>query len=227
MIELDKIYNEDCLVGMAKIPDKSIDCIICDLYEEGYTLRHIGEIIRKDHHYVARRLKKNGKVVVKHKTKKPYTDEHKRRVSASCKGRTTWSKGKTMTRDSNIKNMVAHLKYDVDYDWVDSFQDLEKLKFLNRSLARKRDYEGFTTDDYKRFIEKFYYDEKFNELYEKWISTNDVWIKPSLDHISAKANGGSLCVDNLRFVSWFENRAKADIPIEQWNKMKSNINFYF
>lgn len=30
-MEIDKIYNEDCLVGMAKIPDKSIDCIICDL----------------------------------------------------------------------------------------------------------------------------------------------------------------------------------------------------
>ena len=31
MIELDNIYNEDCLIGMQDIPDKSIDCIICDL----------------------------------------------------------------------------------------------------------------------------------------------------------------------------------------------------
>ena len=31
MIEVDKIYNEDCLIGMQKIDDKSIDCIICDL----------------------------------------------------------------------------------------------------------------------------------------------------------------------------------------------------
>lgn len=30
-MELDTIYNEDCLVGMARLPDKSIDCIICDL----------------------------------------------------------------------------------------------------------------------------------------------------------------------------------------------------
>ena len=30
-MEIDKIYNEDCLVGMRDIPDKSIDCIICDL----------------------------------------------------------------------------------------------------------------------------------------------------------------------------------------------------
>lgn len=28
---IDKIFHEDCLVGMQKIPDKSVDCIICDL----------------------------------------------------------------------------------------------------------------------------------------------------------------------------------------------------
>lgn len=31
MIELNRIYNEDCLIGMQSIDDKSIDCIICDL----------------------------------------------------------------------------------------------------------------------------------------------------------------------------------------------------
>lgn len=31
MIEIDKIYNADCLTGMQKIDDKSVDCIICDL----------------------------------------------------------------------------------------------------------------------------------------------------------------------------------------------------
>lgn len=30
-MELNKIYNEDCLVGMNKIPDKSVDMILCDL----------------------------------------------------------------------------------------------------------------------------------------------------------------------------------------------------
>lgn len=31
MIELNKIYNEDCLKGMKRISDKSIDMILCDL----------------------------------------------------------------------------------------------------------------------------------------------------------------------------------------------------
>ena len=30
-MELDKIYNEDCLIGMLKIPNGSVDMILCDL----------------------------------------------------------------------------------------------------------------------------------------------------------------------------------------------------
>ena len=30
-MDLNKIYNVDCLVGMKEIPDGSVDCIICDL----------------------------------------------------------------------------------------------------------------------------------------------------------------------------------------------------
>ena len=30
MIELNKIYNEDCLEGMKRIPDKSVDLVVTD-----------------------------------------------------------------------------------------------------------------------------------------------------------------------------------------------------
>lgn len=30
-MELDRIYNEDCLEGMRRIADGSVDCIIADL----------------------------------------------------------------------------------------------------------------------------------------------------------------------------------------------------
>jgi len=30
-LEINKIYNEDCLIGMQRIKDKSIDMILCDL----------------------------------------------------------------------------------------------------------------------------------------------------------------------------------------------------
>ena len=51
-------------------------------------------------------------------------------------------------------------------------------------------------------------------------------LKPSLDHIVAKANGGKLDIDNLQFISWLENRAKVDIPLVEWNKIKENIRYY-
>ena len=30
-MEINKIYNEDCIIGMSTLPDNSVDCIICDL----------------------------------------------------------------------------------------------------------------------------------------------------------------------------------------------------
>ena len=31
MIELNKIYNENCLEGMKRIPDGSVDCVVTDI----------------------------------------------------------------------------------------------------------------------------------------------------------------------------------------------------
>lgn len=31
VLMLDTIYNEDCLTGMDRIPDRSVDMILCDL----------------------------------------------------------------------------------------------------------------------------------------------------------------------------------------------------
>ena len=162
-----------------------------------------------------------------------FTKEHRQKISDSRKALyasgtiVTWSKGKKMSRDHILKNMEVHLKYDVSLEWLDGFADIEKLKFLNGSIKRKRDYEGFTTEIYRQFIEKFYDDKKFNALYEKWVETGDKWIKPSLDHIQAKANGGTLLVDNLQFVSWLENRAKVNIYQSEWESIKKRIYDYF
>lgn len=200
--------------------------VICDLYNQGYTLRHIGEKLNRDHHYVKRRLLENNIPIVSRKTKKPYTAEHRRKISLTSKGRVPWSRGKHMSRECNLKNMLAHLRYSVDYEWLNSFEDIEKLKFLNKAISRKRDCTGFTTEDYKAFITKFYSDLKFNELYARWLKTKDKWIKPSLDHIVAKSDGGSLTIENLRFISWFENRAKESIPYEKWEQINKNIKYY-
>ena len=166
-----------------------------------------------------------------------FTKEHRQKISDSRKklkasGWIPYNKGlKTATRENGrellLKNMKAHLKYDVTLDWLNTFDDIEKLKYLNRYISRERDNEGFTTEIYKQFIERFYIDKRFNELFDRWIATGDKWIKPSLDHMTAKCNGGSLLLDNLQFVSWLENRAKVNIPQEAWDSMKKRINEYF
>jgi len=158
--------------------------------------------------------------------KRVFTKTHRDNISKACMGRKTWSQGKKMSRDHTLKNMKAHLKYDVSIEWLNSFEDIEKLKYLNRSIARERDYRGFTTEIYKKFIERFYNDKKFNELFNEWTKTNSKWIKPSLDHIQAKCRGGTLLLDNLQFISWLENRAKIDIPQVEWDAMKLNIKYY-
>lgn len=64
-MELNKIYNEDCKVGMSRIPDKSIDMILCDL-PYGTTQCKWDTIIPFDilwQHY-ERVIKDNGAIVL-------------------------------------------------------------------------------------------------------------------------------------------------------------------
>lgn len=65
MIEVNKIYNEDCLEGMKRIDDKSVDCIICDL-PYGITSISWDSVIPTDKLWEQynRVLKPNGNVIL-------------------------------------------------------------------------------------------------------------------------------------------------------------------
>jgi len=65
MIELNKIYNEDCLEGMKRIEDKSIDLILCDL-PYGQTKCRWDKIIPMDKLWEQYRriIKDNGAIVL-------------------------------------------------------------------------------------------------------------------------------------------------------------------
>ena len=64
-MEIDKIYNMDCLEGMKQIPDGSIDAIICDL-PYGTTDNQWDSIIPLDHLWAQykRIIKKDGAIVL-------------------------------------------------------------------------------------------------------------------------------------------------------------------
>lgn len=65
LIELNKVYNEDCLEGMKRVPDKSIDMILCDL-PYGTTQNNWDSVIPLDElwkHY-KRIIKERGAIVL-------------------------------------------------------------------------------------------------------------------------------------------------------------------
>jgi len=161
------------------------------------------------------------------KIKYIFTKEHIQNISGPKNNKSIGQKGKKCTLITNYKNMANHLRYDIDYMWLLQFKNFDKLKFLNCTISRSRDY-NFDTELYINYIIKFYYDKKFNNIYNKWIKNDkNIWLKPSLDHIKPKTKNKLDTIDNLKFLTWFENRCKSNINIDDWNKMKKNINFYF
>lgn len=189
------------------------------------SLREVGRIVGTDHHRVKRILEANGVTPVK--AKKVFSKAHKEAISKSCKGRKTWSEGRKMPKASLYRNMAAHIRFDVSSEYLEQFEDIEKLKFLNKVLTRRGGRFDFCTEQYKAFIEHFYNDDQFNTIYAKWLdSGRDKWLMPSIDHINPKAKGGRNNLSNLQFLTLFENRAKCDMSQEDWDNVKANIKDY-
>lgn len=184
----------------------------------------IANKLDSNHHMIKRILIRNNIEINNNNRKRaPFTEEHKRNISIGAKGRETWSKGKKMSRDHIIKNMVAHIKYDVDFDFYNQYQDVEKLKVLNKSLTRDRVSKYFDTDKYQKFINKFYFDVQFNKVFELWVESGyNKWARPSLDHKTPISKGGDYDLNNLQFLTWFENRAKCDMTMDEWLKFKKD-----
>lgn len=124
-------------------------------------------------------------------------------------------------------NMQAHIRFDVELEWLLQFRDFNKLQYLNLAISKRSTRFDETTEWYKAYVEKFYYDENFNILYKEFIKTNDKLIAPSLDHILPRANGGTNDLDNLRFLSYIENFCRRNIDDIVWQQIKANIHEYY
>ena len=159
--------------------------------------------------------------------KRIFTQEHRENISKACLGRTTWSKGKKMPKSSLYKNMAAHIRFDVTSEWLSEFSDIKKLKFLNSAITRRGGRFDLSTADYIEYVKRFYDDRQFNDLYFYWLrSQKNKWLRPTIDHINPRANGGCNKIENLQFLTWFENRAKCDMTQDEWNNVKENIKDY-
>lgn len=199
--------------------------IIIKLYESGQTLKEISKNVNLCRITISNILKENNIKVFR--KVKPFSEEHKNNISKGLIGKKN-SLGIKRSKLNNFKNMKNHLLFDVELEWLCKFEDIDKLKFLNKIVSNIRMHnknESWETNFYIDFIEKFYYDSKFNKLYNNWIISKDKWKRPSIDHIDSNNRRNDL--SNFQFLTWFENRTKNDIPNSVWIKMKENINEYF
>jgi len=190
------------------------------------TLRAVARACATDHHRVKRVLQAAGVAVVRGK-RGPLTDEHKRNISVACKGRQSWIKGKHHAAPSLYKNMAAHLRFDVSPQWLMGFSDIERLKALNACVTRRGDRYNETSAWYMAYIERFYVDAGFNRIYTRWVNSGKCkYLQPSIDHMTPRSKGGTNAIENLRFLTWFENRCKNDMSCKEWDEMKQNLGDY-
>lgn len=196
------------------MPNLSLDSscypsIISD-YLQGMSLRAVAAKYHTDHHRIHRILDANS-IEVRPKSKvKPITKYSNAHIA-------------------KYGNMLHHLRFDVELDWLLQFSDFDKLKFLNGQIVNK-DGDRFneTTEWYISYIEHFYPDSRFNSLYFNYLSNSkNRYLKPSLDHIVPRSKGGTNSIDNLRYVTYFENMCRRDIDLSEWETMKSHIYDYF
>lgn len=202
--------------------------LIIRTYKPGETsLRDVARCCGTNHHTVKRVLNKNNIEIVRAK-RKPFSKEHRNKISEATKGRKSWMKGKKATPEMIYKNMASHLRFDVTWQWLSMFDDIEKLKLLNDCITNRSDRFEVSTEWYQKYIEKFWTCSQFNLVYDRWINSDkNRLMKPSIDHIHPRSKNRCDSLDNLQFLSWFENRCKNNMSQEDWDNLKYNIKEYF
>ena len=114
-------------------------------------------------------------------------------------------------------------------EYLCSFDDFDKFLFIHRSITRTINLTNIDVNKYADYIEYFYYQSQFNQLYNFWqkqprSSTFYDLAKPSIDHIIPKSRGGTNELNNLQFLTLFENLNKRDMTMEEWNIFKRETN---
>lgn len=196
-----------------KISDDKIQ----ELYKDGNGLRAISRVAGIDHHRVGRILKSNGIELRETYTLPPFTEEHKRNIGAASVGRIPKNKGIPATDEEIIKYISARIEGDVD---LSKFKDPRRLKILTKLTSKRKPLKE--TDAIRQeFYDTFYFDTAFNAIYDLWIDSGKcMWRRPTLDHKTPLSKGGGWKMENLQFLTWFENRAKADMDYDEWEQFK-------
>lgn len=136
--------------------------------------------------------------------------------------------------DRKKKAFQATSYIDISDEYLDLYEDFEKFLLIHKALIRTSgndsQYYKNNNDEYKIIIDYFYNDPQFNAIYNFWLNhklENETfydWAKPSLDHIIPSSKGGTNTLDNFQFLTTFENLAKRDMTMTEWENFKQKTN---
>lgn len=125
-----------------------------------------------------------------------------------------------------FRSIAQNMKNSVGYSFLKkNFSDPDKVRYLLLSIKSNGGtlkYD-FDSEDKKKYLLRFYYDDNFNKFYNMFLLTENKFIKPSLDHLIPRSRGGSSNLDNLHFISYLENIAKSDMTWQEWVVVKNNL----
>ncbi len=159
---------------------------------------------------------------IKNRFYRVLTKEHKQKISRSLIGKPSHMKGKKMDFEKRIKN--SEIQLGIKNFSLLEFTEYNKFRFIMK-WVRRYSISKMGEEYVYNFITLFYYGEKFNLIYNKWIRNKNKWIIPTLDHIIPLSRGGDFFnLDNMQILTWFENRAKAEMTQKEWEDFKKTTN---
>lgn len=240
MIELNKIYNEDCLVGMQRIPDKSIDLIACDL-PYGTTQNKWDSVIPLDKLWgqYERIIKDNGAIVLT--AAKPFSATLLLSNQKLFRYDVIWKKNKS-TGFLNVKKMPLrnHEEILVFYKKLPTYNPQKTTGHKPANSYTKHTSDGTNygktlkgisgggqTDRYPTSVwdipvmnnddpDKFHPTQKPVELFERIIKTYSNEGDIVLDNCSGAGTCAIASINTLRNYICFE--WNSDNPTEYYNK---------
>jgi hypothetical protein len=155
---------------------------------------------------------------IKNRFYRVLTKEHRDKISRSLIGKISNRNGYKMSFHEKIKNSEAQLGFQ-NFSLLE-FNDYEKFRFIMKWVGRYRMSKKGEEYVYS-FIKKIYNDDKFNTIYNFWYNNKGKWNIPTIDHIIPLSRGGDFFdLNNIQVLTWFENRAKAEMTQKEWEDFK-------
>jgi hypothetical protein len=185
---------------------------------ENLTLKQLHDIYKVNRMWIRNVLKECGVVVSKKNKLKKFSEEHRNKISKAMKGK---KYNRTTSRTDTIRKITANRKVSLHETYIDQFDDLEKFIFLSKIVSRHIKQHFNTEEKLKSFFDKFYFDKTFNVLYSVWRNSGkNPQLRPSIDHDVPLSKKGLWNIENLSFLSWFENRLKRNMTMDEWHIFK-------